>query len=154
MSIDDQELRALAFLALRVRRATPGAGPWDENGLMANLRKIANRNLHMTIEHVLRHAADPKAKTPGVIQGSHTPAAPVADKRAHPPKRHEACPRCGGFKGNCACQHESRAWDDDERTEPMTKQAALAAARAALSPSPAQPNAETEEKSDAHLSAE
>lgn len=117
MSADDQELRALAFLALRIRRATSGAGPWDEDGLMTNLRKIQNRNLHMLVEHTIRHAADPAAKTPGVLQGTFTPEAPVPDNRARPPKRAEQCPRCGGFRGSCACQHEHRA--DDEDLPPM-----------------------------------
>lgn len=130
--MDDQELRAIAFLAMRVRRATTGAGPWDEDGLMTNLRKIQNRNLHMSIEHVMRHAADPKAKTPGVIQGSHTPTAPVEDNRARAPKKHEQCDRCGGWKNNCACQHESRAWDADDQGAPMSQADALKAARDAL----------------------
>lgn len=38
---------------------------------------------------------------------------------------------CGCYDGAC-CQHESRAWDADERTEPMSQQNALAMARAAL----------------------
>lgn len=133
MPIDDQELRAIAFLALRVRRATPGAGPWDEDGLIANLRKIANRNLHLTIEHVLRHAADPNAKSPGVLAGRFTPAAP-ASERPYPPRRADQCRRCGGRLPACACTLEGRAVeDDDEPTGPaMSAEDARQAIRDAL----------------------
>lgn len=116
MPLDDQELRALAFLALRVRKATFGCGPWDEAGLMANLRKVANRNLHMTIEHVLRHAADPNAKSPGVLAGSYTPPAPKAE-RFRPLKASEQCRRCGGQRGACGCQLEDLAVDAHEPDE-------------------------------------
>lgn len=137
MSIDDQELRALHFLALRVRRATSGAGPWDADGLMTNLRKIADRNLHLTVEHVLRHAADPNAKTPGVIVGSFTPEAPKATPKLHPPKKADECrhhpgqyppPYCG------PCATEGRAWGDDQATptSPADREASLAACREAL----------------------
>lgn len=133
MPIDDQELRAIAFLALRVRRATPGAGPWDEDGLITNLRKIANRNLHLTIEHVLRHAADSAAKSPGVLVGRFTPEAPKTE-RAHPPKRNEQCPRCGGRLPDCACTLEDRAveYDDEPPAGWLTKDEALAQMRAAV----------------------
>jgi hypothetical protein len=108
MPVDDQELRAIAFLAIRVRRATHGAGAWDEDGLMVNLRKIANRNLHLVIEGVMRHAADPKAKTPGVILGRFTPEPPQGD-HPHPVTRDRQCSRCGGELPSCACTRESRA---------------------------------------------
>jgi hypothetical protein len=117
MSIDDQELRALAFLALRVRKATNGAGPWDEPGLMANLRKLQTRNLHLTIEHVLRHAADPAAKSPGVLLGSFTPEAPKAGG-GHwmPPKRDEECPKHPGkHRDSCGgCVADELAVEYDE----------------------------------------
>lgn len=115
--IDDQELRAIQFLAERVRKATSGAAPWDSAGLAANLRKLANRNLHMTVEHVLRHAADPEAKTPGVLAGSYTPPAPTSGGRPGPLRREEQCPRCGERKGDyCACSREymEAAYADEE----------------------------------------
>lgn len=130
-TIDDQALRALCFLALRVRRDTHGAGPWDEAGLMANLRKIANRNLHLTIEHVLRHAADPNAKSPGVILGSYTPAAP--DPKAQPftpPKRHEACAACGRHHDHCLCPDGPTSLDQQPTPAPPTSE--YTAAKAAL----------------------
>lgn len=135
--IDDQELRAIQFLAERVRKATNGAAPWDSAGLAANLRKLATRNLHMTIEHVLRHAADPDAKTPGVLLGAYTPAAPTSGGRPQPPRKHEQCTRCGGMLPDCACRREHLAvtYDDEtgaESLQGLDKRTAVEAARAAL----------------------
>ena len=136
MSADDQELRALAFLALRIRRATNGAGPWDEDGLMTNLRKIQNRNLHMLVEHTIRHAADPAAKTPGVLAGSFTPPAPKAESRTwKPPKKSEECTRHPGqwptACGPCATENTPAYYDPDP-TEETTVTTGAEAARAAL----------------------
>lgn len=138
MPIDDQELRAIQFLAERVRKATSGAKPWDSAGLAANLRKLAGRNLHMTIEHVLRHAADPAAKTPGVLAGSFTPEAPTPEQ-FRPPKAHEACGVCNGFRGSCPCAVAGRAVDDGPPSPDLPPVAdvnpTLAARLAKLAPS-------------------
>lgn len=133
MSIDDQELRAIHFLALRVRKVTAGAGPWDADGLMSNLRKIADRNLHMTIEHVLRHAADPNAKTPGVLAGSYTPVAPTPTRRTSPPKRAEECrTHIGQYADNCGGCNADRLAEPADQGAPMSQADALKAARDAL----------------------
>lgn len=134
MPIQDDELRAIHFLATRIRRATAGAGPWDEHGLMVNLRKVQNRNLHMTTESVLRHAADPKAKSPGVIVAAFTPPPPSNEGTPHPPKKADECRlHPGQYASTCAtCITEpTRAYHDDEDPPPMTATQALAAARAA-----------------------
>ncbi len=140
MPITEQELRAIAYLALRVRKSTSGAGDWNEMGLMSNLRKIQNRNLHMTIEHVLRHAADAKAKNPGVLLGSFTPDAPTSAGPPHPPKREETC-RVPGHEGyrrdHCGGCHADALAGDPAPTatrpaDPTTKDAALAECRAAV----------------------
>lgn len=133
MPIDDQELRAICLLALRVRRQTSGAGPWDEVGLLRNLRKLKDRNLHMTIEHVLRHAADPTAKTPGVLLGAFTPAAPTGAGRAQPPRRSEMCLTCGRHLD--ACTTETGCGEKARRprpADPAVAAAALTACRDAL----------------------
>lgn len=116
MSIDEQELRAIAYLAIRVRKATFGCAPWDELGLMANLRKIQNRNLHLTIEHVMRHAADPNAKSPGVLAGSFTPEAPKAE-RYTPPKKHQECKiHPGQWASSCGgCRSTELAGDGPDK---------------------------------------
>lgn len=124
MPIDDRELAAIAFLAMRVRKTTHGAGPWDELGLVANLRKLQDRNLHMTIEHVLRHAADPKAKNPGVLLGAFTPEAPKPGP-ARAPKKAEECPKHpGSFKGVCSgCRADAIAGSDSPRPVPRRERA-------------------------------
>lgn len=129
MSIDDQELRAIQFLAERIRKNTPGAGLWDSAGFAANLRKLAGRNLHMTVEHVIRHAADPNAKTPGVLLGAYTPEAPSSAGKPHPPKAKDQCRRCGLPKP-CACEREQLAYDHN--LEPHREHIADDAITAAL----------------------
>lgn len=60
--------------------------------------------------------------------------------RAHPPKREEACPICGGYLGACPCQRAPRAYDEDTAPTPQrphpaseeAKAAAIAAARAEM----------------------
>ena len=133
MPIADDELRAIQFLADRVRRATPGATPWDAVGLAANLRKLAGRNLHMTIEHVIRHAADPAAKTPGVLASGFTPAAPTDGGRFHPPSAADACRTCGGWcpRGNCLRDQLGPDDDPNPRADHTTDPRALAHAEMA-----------------------
>lgn len=106
MPLDDQELRAVQFLGERVRKATPGCGVWDEPGFTANLVKLRHWNLHLLIEHVIRHSADPKAKTPGVLLGAYTPTAPAVEMAHQPLRREEQCARCNGPKGRCHCTRE------------------------------------------------
>lgn len=120
--VDDQELRAIQFLGERIRKATHGCGVWDEPGFTANLNKLRHWNLHLLAEHVIRHAADPKAKTPGVLLGSFTPSAPTGGSRPAPLKAAEQCKRCGGRKGTCACTREHLAASDDETAalEPLS----------------------------------
>lgn len=124
MAVDDQELRAIAFLAQRIRRSTSGAGPWDDEGLISNLRKIQNRNLHHVIEHVIRHAADPKAKNPGVLAGSFTPGPPeMKPGRAEPPRREDECQmHPGQWANNCGgCRADELAALDEGESAPSRR---------------------------------
>lgn len=54
--------------------------------------------------------------------------------RPNPPKRAEQCTRCGGMLPDCACKREHLAatYDDETPAERMDREAAMAAARAAL----------------------
>ena len=134
MSIDEQQMRAIAFLAARCRPT--GSKPWDEAGIVANLRKVAHLDAAEVVIATIRAAANRQAESPGVIPhlgGEHWREKVTEKGRAVPPKRDEQCRRCGSFKGNCACQQESRAWDADEnRGDAMSKDDALALAREAL----------------------
>ncbi len=135
--MDDQEMRAIAFLAMRVRKATHGAGPWDEPGVMTNLRKVQQQGLAHTIENVIRHAADPKVKSPGVIASSFKPAKlPEPQPRgSFPPKRSEECSEHVGELPPPFCKihavGEVRAWHDlevDPEPLPAADPSAAAAA--------------------------
>lgn len=113
MTCTDQQLRAITFLVCQVRQVTYGANAWDEDGTMAALRKLAAWPLAALVEHAVGHAADPKAKTPGVFQSAFTPktqqASPV-DPHRRPPTRSEECPvhagqyavKCGGCAADAA----------------------------------------------------
>lgn len=65
MSGRDQELRAIAFLAARCRPA--GCKQWDETGIYANLKKVADRSLGSITIAAIQAAEDRNAATPGVI---------------------------------------------------------------------------------------
>lgn len=137
--MDDQEMRALTFLAMRVRKATHGAGPWDEVGVMANLRKVQAQSLAHTIEAVIRHAADPKVKSPGVIASPFTPKKlpDVAPRGPFPPKRNEECSQHVGQLPPPFCAIHAndgvRAWyDAEEDPKPTNPTEAAAAIREQL----------------------
>lgn len=136
MSVTDDQARAITYLAAACR--PKGAPRWDEQGIYAQVMKIADRNLPMVIEHVIRHASDAKARTPGVIAGNFTPPAPiVAPELVRNPRRGEDCPtHPGQWPSNCAgCATDGReaVYDDTTDTTPFrdAKAAAFAAARQA-----------------------
>ena len=81
---NERDLRALAYLATRLRTETMGAGKWDDNGIWPILKKLEGQNLAVVIERVARHAADPEAKTPGAILRPFVPQAVVESRHPHP----------------------------------------------------------------------
>ena len=81
---NERDLRALAYLATRLRAETMGAGRWDDNGIWPILKKLEGQNLAVVIERVARHAADPEAKTPGAILRPFVPQAVVESRHPHP----------------------------------------------------------------------
>jgi hypothetical protein len=131
MSINKDQARMLTALAVACRPV--GASRWDDEGVFRSIGKIQHWSLPIVIEHVIRHAADPKAKTPGVIGSSHTPAE-LGMPTATPPRKHEQCGRCGGVLPDCACRREHLAatYDDDQETTRMDAETALRAARDAI----------------------
>ena len=104
MPTNDQDARALTYLACRLRNETPKAGKWDDAGTHAVIAKLIGHNLATTIERVTRHAADPEAKTPGAINRPFTPDGPKAeirfpakagqDCRIHPGEHDDSCRSC------------------------------------------------------------
>lgn len=83
MPANDQDVRALTYLACRIRKETTGCREWDDAGTYAVIAELLNHNLAETIERVTRHAADPAAKTPGAIRRPFVPPAPVAGPRTN-----------------------------------------------------------------------
>lgn len=113
MPATEQDLRALMHLAKRIRDDTTGARKWDDTGLWAELRPLAGHNLAITCERVLRHAADPTAKTPGAIRRPFLPD-PPAPETARNPRPGEDCPHHPGkWPTGCpGCVVDQIAGDD------------------------------------------
>lgn len=119
--LNDQDARALTYLAMRIRQETYGAGPWDEDGTYANIRKLTGRSLALTAESIISHAADVNARTPGVLAGPFKGTKPSErePEKFRPPKADEACAICGGWcpPGDCA---RDRFLADHEAPKPRT----------------------------------
>lgn len=141
MSIDEQELRAIAFLVARCRPT--GAKHWDEAGIVANLRKVGHVSLPEVIMAATRAAANREADSPGVIPvttGEHWREKVSERTRMTPPRKEDACRKHGGWQDNCpGCRADELAGDpspepkrEKATVNEETRNAALAAAREAI----------------------
>ena len=92
MTTSEQDLRALAYIATRLRAETHGAAKWDDAGLWSVLKKLEGHSLALTVERVTRHAADSEARTPAAIERPFVPDAPKSAGVRYPPKRDQECP--------------------------------------------------------------
>lgn len=102
MPATDQQLRAIAFLAVTCR--PHGARTWDEAGVFANLTKVRDRSLGSITIAAIQAAEDRNAETPGVIptpgphwrtpQATPTTTADKVDPAAH-------CATCGHTETAC-----------------------------------------------------
>lgn len=142
MPTNDQDIRALKYLAMRLRKETYGAGPWDEHGTHIVFADYLTRmNLGVAMDLVLRHAQDPDAKTPAAIKRKFAPEPPKPDHRWMPPKRDEECPAHPGQRATACggCRADELAGDTTDRPreaadEPI-RTAALEATYAAIAAS-------------------
>ena len=100
MPVTDQDARALAYLASRIRTEA-NAPRWDAAGIEAVIAKLVGRGLVASIERVTRHAADKDAQTPGAILRPFVPEAEVGGP-PRPPKPGEQCHTCGRHMP-CGC---------------------------------------------------
>jgi hypothetical protein len=147
MPLTKDQARLLVPLLIACRPI--GAPVWDEQGVMAALSRVANRNIAEVIIAATRAAADREAKTPGVIptNGPHwsSDAIPSAAKTAnHPPKRDETCPHHPAYRatncGGCLADQRAadggdtppRAWEPAESNAAALARAAYAQSRAQL----------------------
>lgn len=102
--IDDQSIRALAYIAARCRPPHSPHADWTEAGIVANIRKISHLGLAEVTLAVIRAASNPHAATPGVIpilDGEHWRDQPLEIRGNRPPRADEACPLHGGWNHNC-----------------------------------------------------
>ena len=140
MPTNDQDARALTYLACRIRKETKGAREWDEAGTHAVIAELVGHNLAMTVERVTRHAADPEAKTPGAIRRPFVPDAPKSETR-FPAKAGDDCrTHPGEHADNCrSCAADQHVGDrsrprSTRRLDPERVKAKADQARAALRP--------------------
>lgn len=131
MAVEDRDVAALTHLAMRIRQETYGAGPWDQPGTAKIIAELKGRNLLITTEHIIRNAADPKAKSPGVLRGAYTPPPPAAETVRRGVLRAEQCTRCGGRLPDCACTRERLVGDvpDEIPEHPMSPKLAAKLAK-------------------------
>ena len=114
MSTTEQDARALAYLAGRLREDTYGAGKWDAPGIWAEVSALIGQNLSVAIERVCRHAADPDAKTPGAIRRPYTPGPPEPRRELDHAPIGSRCVVCSHTETDC-----KRLWaGDHEFTRP------------------------------------
>lgn len=137
MTTTEQDLRALAYLAQRLRTETHGAKKWDDAGLWPVLKRLEGHNLALTVERVTRHAQDPEARTPAAIERPFIPDAPRAGvkfpMKAGDPD--ECRTHRGQHRDHCSgCAADQKAADDMPAGFATTTSAqeAIAACRAAL----------------------
>lgn len=111
----DHDAQAIAYLAGRLRQETYGAAAWDQAGIYAKVKELVGQNLELSLERILRHAADPEAKTPGAIHRPFLPPAPSEKphgKRGNPTKADECPGHPGQWADNCGgCAADSAAGD-------------------------------------------
>lgn len=133
MPITQEQAQMITTLALACR--PHGARHWDAAGVMANIRKISNWNLAQAIEHVIRHASDAKALSPGVIAKDFTPAAIASprDRRGDlPPRKDEECPdHPGQFPPPFCAAHATEHVRTESDPEPQPLPAGITGADAA-----------------------
>ena len=112
MTVTDQEIRALTFLAKACRPT--GAARWDEAGTVAAIAKVRDRQLATVAMAVIRAAADRDVESPGVIptNGSHwAESAAVASYIPNVIPPAERCGICN--KARAKCVSDPRHADDD-----------------------------------------
>jgi hypothetical protein len=110
MPTTDQDLRALTYLASRLRDETHGCAQWDEAGTFACLKDaLHGQNLLISMQRVIGHATDPDAKTPGAIKRPFVPQVASAPTR-QPFDPRKTCATCSLLEPRCRELHR----DDHE----------------------------------------
>lgn len=106
--------QALTHLIRTIRTQTPGAGTWDEAGILAALRKVSHLSLTEVIGVAVRAAENPDLKTPAAIGNPGTEVwrpAPPKPAAFVPTPRDEYCELCGKERVTCERIASSPAGD-------------------------------------------
>ena len=101
MPVTEQDARAIAYLAGRLREDTHGANRWDSPGIWAEVSPLIGQNLAVTIERVTRHAQDPDAKTPGAIRRPYVPGPPENRRELEHLAPEDRCGICAKSHYDC-----------------------------------------------------
>src|SRR5689334_13707822 len=101
MPLNDQDIRALTYLAERCRPY--GAPRWDSAGIFAAIAKVRQLNIADVALSVIRAADDEKAETPGVI--ANTDAPNWQERRTNRPQPLEP------YNPNTFCEWSGRPMD-------------------------------------------
>ncbi|HEY0888928.1 MAG TPA: hypothetical protein VGE38_04885 [Nocardioides sp.] len=120
VTVTDQQTRAITFLAAAMR--PHGARRWDEAGIYAAIKKLADRKLSDVVLAITRAADDREANTPNVIL---SPASPHWRERdtgwTPPPTPHDRDATCD----TCSLpEHQCRTrWAGDHEFTPLSRAA-------------------------------
>jgi len=129
MPLSKPQAQAIAHLVHQLRPE------WSERGIMAQLGKLTTRRATDVALASIRAAADPEAKTPGVIPtpGSHWDEG-VQYEASRLPKRDEECHiHPGSWRGNChGCAADRLARTESPRRTGERVNGKAAEARALL----------------------
>lgn len=102
--LTQSDAHAIAHLVRSIRTQTPGAGSWDEAGIIAALKKVKALHLAEVVGAAVRAAENPDLRTPAAIGNPGTevwrlaPPKPVAYV---PTPREEFCELCGKRRAMC-----------------------------------------------------
>ena len=132
MTVDRNDIGALAYLGRRIREETIGASKWDEPGIAAGIRRMIDRGFGFDecLDQVVAHARDKSAKNPGVL-GHPVTTPPPEPRPRRGVTRDQQCPTCGLRKVQCMCDPKARRGPVVDSTADQV-QAELAKAREAV----------------------
>jgi hypothetical protein len=153
MPATDQDLRALSYLARRLRDETHGCRQWDEAGTFTCFKDaLAGQNLLISIQRVIGHATDPDAQTPGAIKRPFVPEATKSAIEHDPFDERDTCAIC--YERRPRCRELASRSDDEhafiavDRNRSLASSPAPKALREAIAPTrtwPARATQPTEE---------
>jgi phage tail protein X len=133
MTIDDQELRAISWLACRARPV--GARRWDEAKVFTEAAKVRERSLSAVALAVLRAAADRNAERPEVISSAGSHWGDTIVPGAFVPRAAPTGTRCTVCGKAAHTGHEDHPFTlPAEKPDPETVAAKVAALKAELAP--------------------